>query len=409
MKLAEIFAPAIELAENGYPVAPLTAHFWGGLVARRLATTLGGTELLIDGSGPRAGEIFRNPGLARTLKEIAGGGPDAYYKGEIARSIAQTVQKAGGVMTVEDLAAHETTWHEPIGIDYRGMKVWECPPNGHGIAALLALNVLEGFDVASIPPESAQRWHLLIEAMRVAFADTSWYVADPKFSKVPVAELLSKDYAAQRRKLINLEKATLDTQKGTPVASSGTVYFCVVDGQGNACSFINSNYLSFGTGIVPAGWGFALQNRGNCFSIDPNHPNALAPRKRPYHTIIPGMITRQDGSLYAPFGVMGGYMQPQGHMQVAVAMLDDQLEPQEALNRLRFCIEPASAAGVVSLEEGIPEQVVEKLREIGHPIKGVITGYNRATFGRGQIIRREASGVLWAGSDPRADGCAMGF
>jgi gamma-glutamyltranspeptidase/glutathione hydrolase len=295
-------------------------------------------------------------------------------------------------------------------VDYRGVKVWECPPNGQGIACLLALNILEGFDVASIPAESAQRWHLLIETMRVAFSDTSWYVADPKFSKVPVNKLLSKEYAAQRRKIINLEKATLDTKHGSPGASTDTVYFCVVDGAGNACSFINSNYQSFGTGIVPAGWGFALQNRGNCFSIDPNHPNALAPRKRPYHTIIPGMITRADGSLYAPFGVMGGYMQPQGHMQVAVAMLDDGLDPQEALNRPRFQITPAATSGVLDLEKGITDEVVAKLRDMGHPIKAVVSGYNRATFGRGQIIRRDPqNGVLWAGSDPRADGCAMGF
>jgi len=409
MKLADIFAPAIELAENGFPVAPLTAHFWGGLVERRMKTTLGGDQFLIDGRAPKPGEIFRNPGLAKTLRTIAGGGADVYYKGEIAKAIAQTVQKAGGVMTVEDLAAHETTWHEPIGVEYRGVKVWECPPNGQGIAALLALNILEGFDVASLKPDSVERWHLLIEAMRVAFADTSWYVADPKFSKVPVAELISKEYAAQRRKLIDMKRASLDTQRGSPVAQSGTVYFCVVDGQGNACSFINSNYLSFGTGIVPAGWGFALQNRGNCFVIDPNHPNALAPRKRPYHTIIPGMITRADGSLYAPFGVMGGYMQPQGHMQVAVAMLDDAADPQQALDRLRFCIEPASASGMVYLEEGLPEGVIAKLTEMGHPLKGVLGGFRRAQFGRGQIIRREADGVLWAGSDPRADGCAIGF
>jgi gamma-glutamyltranspeptidase/glutathione hydrolase len=249
--------------------------------------------------------------------------------------------------------------------------------------------------------------------MRVAFADTSWYVADPKFVKVPVKELLSKEYAAQRRKIINPDKATLDTQHGAPVASTDTVYFCTVDGQGNACSFINSNYQSFGTGIVPAGLGFALQDRGNCFSTDPNHPNALAPRKRPYHTIIPGMITRADGSLYAPFGVMGGYMQPQGHMQVAVALLDDELDPQESLNRPRFQIEPASAAGLLILEEGIPPQLVDKLRDMGHQFKAtgpIVTGYNRATFGRGQIIRRDpATGVLCAGSDPRADGCAIGF
>jgi gamma-glutamyltranspeptidase/glutathione hydrolase len=408
MKLADILAPAIAHAEEGFPVGPLTAHSWQSS-ARQLTSTLGGSELLIDGRGPRAGEIFRNPGLAKTFRAVAAGGKDAYYNGEIGAAIAATVQKAGGVMEVSDLAAHESTWDEPIGVQYRDVKVWECPPNGQGIAALMALNLLDGFDVASLKPDSVERWHLLIESMRVAFADTSWYVADPKFSKVPITEMLSKEYAKERRKLINMERATLDTQRGTPVTQSGTVYFCVVDGAGNACSFINSNYMGFGTGIVPAGWGFSLQNRGNCFVVDPRHPNALAPKKRPYHTIIPGMITRADGSLYAPFGVMGGYMQPQGHMQVAIRMIDDGLNPQEALDRLRFCIEPASAAGVVSLEEGIPDEIVEKLRAMGHPIRGVIGGYGRSLFGRGQIIRRESNGVLWAGSDPRSDGCAMGF
>ncbi len=410
MPLADILAPAIRLAEEGFPVAPLTAYFWARGVERQLNSAPGGRELTTAGGrAPRAGEIFRNPGLARTLRAIAEGGKEAYYKGDIAQSIAVVVQQAGGVMTADDLAGHESTWEEPISTTYREVRVWECPPNGQGLAALLALNILDGFDLSHLDPLGPDRWHLLIEAMRLAFADAGWYVADPTFFDIPLAGLLSKEYAAERRKIINPAQATLDTKHGRPVAGSDTVYFCVVDGQGNACSFINSNYMGFGTGIVPEGWGFTLQNRGHNFSLDPAHPNALAPRKRPYHTIIPGLITRADGSLYAPFGVMGGFMQPQGHVQVVVGLIDDGLDPQAALDRPRFCIDPAVAAGKVNLEAGLPREVAEGLAARGHVLQAGVSGYARAMFGRGQIIRREPDGVLWAGSDPRADGCAMGF
>jgi len=414
MPLAEILAPAIRLADEGFPVAPLTAHFWQRGAENQLASAPGGRALTLDGRGPRAGEIFRNPGLARAFRAIAEGGKEAYYQGDIAQSIAQVVQEAGGALTVEDLAAHESTWDEPISTTYRGVRVWECPPNGQGLAALIALNALEGFELSRQDPLGVDRWHLLIEAMRLAFADTRWYVADPKFFDIPLAGLLSKEYAATRRQIINPERATLDTKRGAPVAGSGTVYFCVVDGQGNACSFINSNYMGFGTGIVPAGaagpWGFTLQNRGHNFSLDPAHPNALAPRKRPYHTIIPGLLTREaNGSLYAPFGVMGGFMQPQGHMQVVVGMIDDGLDPQAALNRPRFCIDSASAGGKVHLERGIPRATLAELAKRRHPLQPDVSGYARALFGRGQIIRCEPDGVLWGGSDPRADGCAMGY
>ena len=410
MPLRDIFAPALELAENGFPVAPITAHFWQRGAERQLKSALNGRALTIDGRAPRAGEIFRNPGLARTLRAIAEGGKDAYYRGDIARAIVDVIEKSDGVMTMDDLAAHASTWDEPISTTYHGYRVWECPPNGQGLAALLALNLLEGFDLTEHAPLSAERLHLLIEAMRVAFADTRWYVADPGFAKIQVAELLSKKYAAERRALIDPNRATLDTKHGSPVASSDTVYFCVVDGAGNSCSFINSNYMGFGTGIVPAGWGFTLQNRGNNFSLDPNHPNALAPRKRPYHTIIPGMITREsDGSLYAPFGVMGGFMQPQGHMQVIVGLMDDLLDPQAALDRPRFCLSEASPSSRVEIEAGVPFETLAQLAAMGHTV-APITGYARSTFGRGQIIRRDPeTGVLCGGSDPRADGCAMGF
>jgi gamma-glutamyltranspeptidase/glutathione hydrolase len=413
LPISKVLAPAIRLAEDGYPVSPIIAYHWNQS-AKRLSNAPGGIEMTLNGRAPRAGEIFHNPGLARTLRRIVEGGKAAFYQGEISEAIAHLVQQAGGCLTVNDLAAHASTWEQPISTTYRNLRVWECPPNGQGLATLLALNLLEGFDIASMPALSAQRLHLMIEAMRLAFADTRWYVADPVFNPAPLEWLLSKDYAGQRRKLIHTDSAAIDQPRGTPTSSSDTVYLSVVDAEGNACSFINSNYDGFGTGIVPSGWGFTLQNRGSGFSLDPSHPNALAPGKRPYHTIIPGMITiDSDGSssipntLYASFGVMGGFMQPQGHMQVVSALLDDHTDPQAALDRPRFRIYDATDGGKVALEEGIPAEVQAELGEMGHTLYSV-SGYARSAFGRGQIICRDAStGVLCGGSDPRSDGCAM--
>ncbi len=406
--LAAVLSPAIRLADEGFPVAPLTSYFWRRGAARQLASAPNGQELTINGRGPEPGEVFPNPGLARTLKKMAEGGKAAFYQDEIAEAIAAVVQAAGGCLTVEDLAAHHSTWDTPISVSYRGYRVYECPPNGQGLAALLALNLLEGFDLASLDPLSVERLHLEIEAMRLAFADARWYVADPAFSNIPMAELLSKAYAETRRKLIDPRRATLDPQRGVPVAASDTVYFSVADVNGNACSFINSNYMGFGTGIVPKGWGFSLQNRGHNFHLDPAHPNALAPGKRPYHTIIPAMATREaDGSLFASFGVMGGFMQPQGHVQVFTALVDSHLDPQAALDLPRFCIESAGTGGLVALEEGIPDSHIDELARLGHPVQKV-AGWERALFGRGQVILRDpATGVLTGGSDPRADGLAM--
>ena len=407
LPMQQILAPAINLAENGFPVAPITAHFWERGAGRQLQSALNGHELTIDGRAPKAGEIFSNKGLARTFRKIAQDGKKAYYEGEIAESIAQVIQQSGGCLTTADLAAHHSTWDEPISVNYRGFRIWECPPNGQGLAALLALNLLEGFDLTSLPPLSTRRLHLQIEAMRLAFADARWYISDPAFSSIPLNELLSKAYSDERRKLINLKKAILDQQHGTPIKSSGTVYFSVVDKDGNACSFIISNYMGFGTGIVPKGWGFTLQNRGHNFNLEADHPNSLQPNKRPYHTIIPAMATREeDGSLYASYGVMGGFMQPQGHMQVACALIDDGMDPQTALDMPRFCIEPSEDGGFASLEEGIPDKTIAALTRRGHPTRK-ISGWERALFGRGQVIIRERSGVLVAGSDSRADGCAM--
>ena len=406
LSLTEILAPAIRLADEGFPVAPITAHFWGRGADRQLKSALNGHELTIDGRAPKAGEIFQNKGLAKTFKLVAERGALGFYQGSIAESIVAVIKEAGGCMSAEDLALHVSTWETPLSVDYRGLRVYECPPNGQGITALIALNILEGFDLASMDLLSTEKMHLMIEAMRLAFADAKWYVSDPAFSKIPMQELLSKEYASERRKLIDVKRATVDPRRGSPVNASGTVYLSVVDGMGNACSFINSNYMGFGTGIVPKGWGFTLQNRGHNFSLDPNHPNALAPGKRPYHTIIPAMVTRvSDNSLYASYGVMGGFMQPQGHVQVLSALKDGGLDPQSALDLPRFCLDAESVGGRVDIEEGMPTATVNALREMGHPLNEV-SGYERAVFGRGQVILRDEAGVLCGGSDPRADGYA---
>lgn len=420
LSMSDILAPAIRLADEGFPVAPLTAHFWARGADRQLKSALNGHEMTINGRAPKAGEIFQNKDLAKTFKLVAEQGAIGFYQGSVAESIVTVIKEAGGCLSAEDLASHVSTWESPISVDYRGLRVYECPPNGQGITALIALNILEGFDLASMDLLSPEKMHLMIEAMRLAFADAKWYVSDPAFAKIPMKELLSKEYASERRKLIDMKRATVDPQRGSPVNSSGTVYLSVVDGMGNACSFINSNYMGFGTGIVPKGWGFTLQNRGHNFSLDPNHPNALAPNKRPYHTIIPAMVTRvpsppgrgmsegqgEGESLYTSYGVMGGFMQPQGHVQVLSALKDAGLDPQSALDLPRFCLDAESAGGRVDIEEGMPTATVNTLRELGHPLNEV-SGYERALFGRGQVITRDnESGVLCGGSDPRADGYA---
>ena len=290
LDLKTILAPAIELAEGGFPVAPFTARAWNRST-KILKMGPYADEMLLNGEAPKEGEIMKNPTLAQTFKDLAKHGKSGFYEGRIAEAIVELIQSKDGVMTLEDLKNHNNTFDKPISTNYRGVEVYEIPPNGQGITALIALNILEEFEINKMEHSSTEHLHLLIEAMRIAFADTRWYVADPSVVKVPIKELISKKYAAKRRELINLTKATLDVQRGSPFASSDTVYFSVVDGEGNACSFINSNYMGFGTGLIPKGCGFTLQNRGANFSLDENHPNVLEPNKRPYHTIIPGMIT----------------------------------------------------------------------------------------------------------------------
>ena len=406
MSLSQVLQPAIEYAQEGFPVSDIIAFQWSNQL-HKLSQLPSGQEMLLNGRTPKEGEVMQIPTLARTLNAIAEGGSEAFYKGELADKIAAFVQEQGGWLATEDLAAHTSDWEEPISTDYRGVTCWECPPNGQGIAALEALNIAEGFDLKSMGPQSPDAYHHLIESMRLAFADAFEYVADPEQASVPTAELISKDYARTRRALIDPKRAMDTVPYGRVHGGSDTVYISSVDGEGNACSFIYSIYANFGTGMVVPGTGIALHNRGSLFSLGPGHRNALAPGKRPYHTIIPGMATI-DGELYLCYGVMGAFMQPQGHLQVISNVVDFGMGPQAALNALRFAV----SQNDVALEEGISHQVVDDLAARGHRTR-LIDGYHRGItggFGGAQLIQRDPeTGVLRGGSEPRKDGCAIGW
>ncbi|XP_025900910.1 uncharacterized protein LOC112952299 isoform X1 [Nothoprocta perdicaria] len=427
LSLSQLLQPAIELGERGFPVAEITAYHWKR--DAHILQSLGnkhGRELLIDGQGPLHGQVFSNPFLANTFKELARYGKRGFYEGRIAAAIVETVQKHGGVMDLEDVRNHSTEEIKPIFTNYRGVNVWEIPPNGQGITALMALNILENFDVKGMGHNTADYLHMLIEAMKLSFTDAFSFCADSDKVLVPTKELLSKTYAKQRSRLINLQRAS-DKFSSENILQLGTdtVYFSVVDPQGNACSFINSNYMGFGTGLVPEGCGFPLQNRGANFSLSSSHPNCLAPQKRPYHTIIPALVTAADSEeLLCSFGVMGGFMQPQGHVQVLLNMLEFGMNPQQALDAARFCLNYSKEEGRwhLSLEDGISQAVAEDLRARGHWSQWPISGHHRSLFGRGQVITkgdwwqsggslssRHLQNVLWAGSDPRGDGCAVGY
>ncbi|KAG4072393.1 hypothetical protein HA402_004325 [Bradysia odoriphaga] len=408
LTLSEILEPAIKLAEEGFPVAQVSAHFWKK-GEHLLQNSANGTEILSNGVAPKEGEIMKMPFLAETFRELGTNKKPGFYQGRIAQAIVDVIRENGGVMSLADLENHVSTQDEPVHVNYRGVDVYEIPPSGQGMTALLALNILEGFNLQGMQHSSPEHLHIVIESLRLAFADARFYIADPAFESVPVAGLLSKDYAAHRRDKINLQEAATDLQHGYPQNFSNTVYFCVVDGQGNACSFINSNYQGFGTGIIPKGCGFTLQNRGDNFSLDPSHVNSLQPGKRPYHTIIPGMALK-DGELYCPFGVMGAFMQPQGHLQVISNMVDFGMNPQEALDAPRVQISGGTAAGRIFIEDGIPVETAQVLEKIGHRQPTIVSGWKRSEFGVGQIIvRNPVTGVLCAGSDPRHDGHAMGW
>ncbi|KAK4536071.1 hypothetical protein CDCA_CDCA07G2096 [Cyanidium caldarium] len=429
---ARVLETAIRLAEGGAPISPVSAHHWRRAEAV-LRSSPGGHALLVDGErAPRVGEVFRNPDLARTLRLVAQHGVDGFYRGPVAAAICERL--AAVPMLPTDLEAHTSEVVRPLWADYRGKRVYEVPSPAHGLAVLIALRVLEGVDLhaaAGEPHNNAAYLDVLIRAMRIGFAVAAMHVADhtarPDACTVcggvtcaEVCYLLSDAYIDDCRKRM-LAGQTLDDPGGghtapETIGGRDTVQFCAVDVHGNACSFINSTCLGFGSGIVPNGCGFSLQNRGLGFSLDPSSPNCIGPGKRPYHTLIPALATHADtGQLYAAFGVMGGMMQPQGHLQVVLNMLEWDMDPQETLDAPRFCIESGAfhavhmATANVALEEGISDATADALAAAGHVIhRRQVRGHHRAIFGRGQVIRRDPdSGVLWGGSDPRADGCAI--
>lgn len=396
LPLSRSVAPAVEMARQGHPVAPTVARGWARTAEyfRDILTDPMFQEwfrvFAPNGRGPNAGEMWRLTDHADTLEAIGASKGEDFYRGAIAERIAQFARETGGVMEAEDLAGYQPEWVAPLPVSFRGHEIWELPPNGQGLVALMALKILSGMTSDS----DEERLHHQIEALKLGFADAAAYLTDPRFMPWAPETFLTEDYAAQRRALIGA-RASVPTA-GVPVPS-GTVYLCTADGDGNMVSFIQSNYRGFGSGLVVPGTGIALQNRGELFSLDESHPNRLEPGKRPFHTIIPGFVTR-NGKPVGPFGVMGGFMQPQGHVQVVSRVLEEGLNPQSALDAPRFYWREGNR---VAVEASMPEALVEALQARGHevdvePMAGL--------FGRGQIIWRDDDGVLCGGTEPRADG-----
>jgi len=409
--LAEVLAPAIGYAEQGFPVSEIIAHDWREAAAELSRVPTSSRCFLPGGSAPKAGDVFRNPGLARSLRLVAAGGVDAFYRGPIAEAVVAYSATVGGLFSKKDFEDHTGAWVEPVATNYRGYDVWELPPNGQGIAALQMLNLLEPFDLKGMGPLSADALHLMIEAKKLAYEDRAKYYADPDFFKTPVARLISKGYAATRAPLIRPDRANERPSAGEP-GEADTVYLTVVDKDRNAVSLIQSNFLGFGSYHVPGDLGFALQNRGCLFALDDSHANRLEPHKRPFQTIIPAFITK-DGRPWLSFGLMGGDMQAQGHAQVVCNMIDFGMDVQEAGDAARFrhsgSSEPtgvrADGGGSVALESGVGPEARRSLAARGHRLID-----SPGAFGGYQAIRIDHDrGILLGGSDPRKDGCAMGY
>jgi len=418
--LAELLEPAAKLAEEGFPVAPHTSHNWTkghGMIRKWYSDEeqkAGKVPLSVDGLNPPGpGDIVKNSDVAFVLRELGAKGADeGFYKGFAGKAIVEAIQKHGGVMTMQDLDDCKSTFDDPISVQYRNVKLWEVPPNGQGIAALIGLKGLEALgDPSEVALGSADYYHRMIEMMRLGFADNKAHVGDIDHMKVTPEALIDTERLQNRaKKYFDPEKAAI---QGAPDVSSCTVSFQVVDKEGNAISFVNSNFMGFGTGIVPEGCGFTLQNRGFGMKMDgdEDHPNFYAPSKRPYHTILPGMLTyAETDELYATISNMGGNMQPQGHVQLTVGMIDAGLDPQAAIDMPRFCISDGTQGGQVLMEKEVSPAVVRELVRRGHVVQNNVDSHARAIFGKAQIIRKDPNtGVYWAGSEGRADGCAMGF
>jgi gamma-glutamyltranspeptidase/glutathione hydrolase len=407
MKLADLLAPAIEYAEHGFPVMEKTAADWEPEIPRLKLTAAAASTYVVNGGAPKPGALFAQKNLARTFRTLARGGRDAFYRGDIARAIVDYCRKNGGFLSMEDFASQKSEWVEPISTTYRGHTLYELPPNGQGLTALLLVNILEGIDLVAMRTQPGRYYHTLIEATKIAFADRNRYIADPAFAKVPVNELLSKDYAVSRRALIDPQKAIDPPTYGDTRIGSDTTYFTVVDKDRNAVSFINSIFSAFGSAIVAGDTGIVLQNRGAGFSLEPNHPNRIEPGKRPFHTLIPAMVFK-DNRLLMSYGVMGGDVQAQGHVQVLVNLIDRGLNLQQAIDapRVRYI----SGRGVM-MEEELTAPVIGDLVQRGHqrvmPDPGLT---HRALMGGGQAIMIDpATGTLLGASDSRKDGLALGY
>ena len=407
MKLADLLAPAIGYADNGFPVAEKISADWVPEVAKLKQTAAATATFVVNGGAPPPGTIFVQKNLARTLRTLAKGGREAFYRGEIARAIVDYCRKNDGFLTMEDFAAHKSTWVEPISTTYRGHTLYELPPNNQGLTALIMLNILEGLDLQSMRSDPARYHHTLIEATKIAFADRNRYIADPAFAKLPIKELLSKEYAAGRRALIDPAKAIEPPAYGNLRMGSDTTYFTIVDKDRNAVSFINSIFNSFGSGIVAGDTGIMLHNRGTGFSLEPDHPNRFEPGKRPFHTLIPAMVFKDDRLLMS-YGVMGGDIQAQGHVQVLLNLVERGMNLQQAIDapRLRYM-----KGREVMMEDELGAPVIADLVARGHqrilPPDGIA---HRALMGGGQAIMIDpSSGALLGASDKRKDGIALGY
>ena len=413
LPMRDVLAPAIKYAKEGFPVSELIAYYWGrsGPFLSRFENFA--STYLPDGQAPTKGDIFKNPDLARTLGIIAAKGRDAFYRGELTEIMASYCERVGCFLRLKDFADHTSTWVQPVSTNYRGYDVWELPPNGQGIAALQILNLIEPFDLKSMGHNSAAYLHTLIEAKKIAYEDRARFYADMTFADVPVQTLISKKYADERRGLINPKRASRRLDPGDPKLAHGdTVYLTVADQDRNMVSLIQSNYRGFGSGLVPDGLGFVFQDRGELFSLDEGHPNVYEPHKRPFHTIIPAFVTK-DGSPWLSFGVMGGDMQPQGHVQILCNLIDFGMNVQEAGDAARFhhtgSSEPTGSTmtdgGSVSLESGVTMEVQRALAQKGHRVRFSVGG-----FGGYQGIMYDAKRDLYiSGSESRKDGQAAGY
>jgi gamma-glutamyltranspeptidase/glutathione hydrolase len=403
-KMKDVLAPAIRLADEGFPVTEIFSSYWVASERKLRKNKSASRTYLPNGSAPAAGEIFRNPDLAWSLQQIAKRGRKGFYEGALARRVLKGSTELGGTVSAADLAKFSAEWVEPISTTYHGWTVYELPPNGQGIAALAMLNLMENFPLEKFGPNSTDALHVMIEAKKLAYADMLRFVADPRFARVPVAGILAKDYAVGRAKLIDMQKANCNVAAGQPPPmGTDTTYLCVVDAEGNMVSYIQSNYNSFGSGVVAEGTGFALQNRGGLFSLDPAHPNALAGRKRPLHTIIPAFLSK--GDVRIAFGIMGGWNQSQAHAQFVSDLVDHRMNIQAALEAARFTKQTFEGCDV-DMESRIPDTVRTELAARGHEIK--LRGHFAEDVGGGQAVMRDfAARINYGASDPRKDGAAI--